>query len=112
MGDVHERGIVIGGGIDERSGVQIDRPDVAGDEIGPAVSDAQRGAVVGDLDKDGTLDLAISAPSDRVLLGGQWIIGIGNVFLYSGANGKSLGVCLPKVITLEFAKGDARSTVV
>lgn len=51
--------------------------------------------IIGDLDGDGVLDLAIPAPSDRAKVGNQSLIGVGRVFLHSGADGSSLGILEP-----------------
>jgi len=58
--------------------------------------------VIGDLDRDGTLDLAISAVSDSVVLNNRLIVGIGKVYCYSGDNGKLLGTCEPEELVLKF----------
>jgi len=59
-------------------------------------------AVIGDIDKDGTLDLAVSAPTDRVMIDNRMIVGVGKVFRFSGATGKPLGVCAPTELALDF----------
>ncbi len=72
-----------------------------------SVSFASDVTVLGDLNGDGVLDLAISAPSDTAVVHGQPIGGLGRLYVHSGGDGEPLfevvSPVLPQVFDLLFS---------